>query len=90
MADFTAQDVQELRKSTGAGIMDAKRSLVATGGDMAKAADYLREKGIAKAAKRSGREQGEGESLRMGAFCRTLGMQADSDECDDISFWRDL
>ena len=60
MADFTTQDVQELRKSTGAGIMDAKRSLEATGGDMAKAADYLREKGIAKAAKRSSREQGEG------------------------------
>lgn len=60
MADFTAQDVQALRKSTGAGMMDAKKALTETGGDMDKAADYLREKGIAAAAKRSDREQGEG------------------------------
>ncbi len=60
MADFTAQDVQALRKSTGAGMMDAKKALTETAGDMDKAADYLREKGIAAAAKRSDREQGEG------------------------------
>lgn len=60
MADFTAQDVQALRKSTGAGMMDAKKALTETGGDMDKAADYLREKGIAAAAKRADREQGEG------------------------------
>ncbi len=60
MADFTAQDVQTLRKSTGAGMMDAKKALSETGGDMDKAADYLREKGIAAAAKRADREQGEG------------------------------
>lgn len=60
MADFTAKDVQALRKSTGAGMMDAKKALEATDGDQEKAADYLREKGIAKVAKRSGREQGEG------------------------------
>lgn len=60
MADFTAQDVQALRKSTGAGMMDAKKALSETGGDMDKAADYLREKGIAAAAKRADREQGEG------------------------------
>lgn len=60
MAEFTAQDVQALRKSTGAGMMDAKKALTETGGDMEKAADYLREKGIAAAAKRAGREQGEG------------------------------
>jgi elongation factor Ts len=60
MADFTAKDVQSLRKLTGAGMMDAKKALEATGGDPEKAADYLREKGIAKAAKRAGREQGEG------------------------------
>ena len=60
MADFTAQDVQALRKSTGAGMMDAKKALSETGGDMDKAADYLREKGIASAAKRAHREQGEG------------------------------
>ncbi len=60
MADFTAKDVQALRQSTGAGMMDAKKALTETGGDMDKAADYLREQGIAKAEKRSGREQGEG------------------------------
>lgn len=60
MADFTAQDVQALRKSTGAGMMDAKKALSETGGDMDKAADYLREKGIAAAAKRADREQSEG------------------------------
>ncbi len=60
MADFTAKDVQTLRKSTGAGMMDAKKALDATGGDQDKAADYLREKGIAKAAKRADREQGQG------------------------------
>ena len=60
MADFTAKDVQALRKLTGAGMMDAKKALEATAGDQDKAADYLREKGIAKAAKRADREQGEG------------------------------
>ncbi len=60
MADFTAQDVQALRKATGAGMMDAKKALEATGGDADKAADYLREQGIAAAAKRADREQSEG------------------------------
>ena len=60
MAQFSAQDVQALRKSTGAGMMDAKKALEATDGDQDKAADYLREKGIAKAAKRADREQGQG------------------------------
>jgi len=60
MADFTAKDVQTLRKSTGAGMMDAKKALEATGGDQDMAADHLREKGLAKAAKRADREQGEG------------------------------
>jgi elongation factor Ts len=60
MAQFTAQDVQTLRKSTGAGMMDAKKALEATDGDNDKAADYLRENGIAKAAKRADREQGQG------------------------------
>ena len=60
MADFTAQDVQALRKATGAGMMDAKKALAETGGDPDKAADYLREQGIAAAAKRADRDQGEG------------------------------
>ena len=60
MADFSAKDVQELRKSTGAGMMDAKKALTETGGDMAKAQDYLREQGIAQAEKRADRTQAEG------------------------------
>ncbi len=60
VAEFTAKDVQSLRKETGAGMMDAKNALTETGGDVDRAKDLLREKGIAKADKRSGREQGEG------------------------------
>jgi elongation factor Ts len=57
---FTAKDVQSLRQATGAGMMDAKRALEATDGDAAAAAQWLREKGIAKAAERSGRENAQG------------------------------
>ena len=60
MADFTAKDVQALRQRAGVGMMDAKKALVDTGGDMAKAHDLLRERGLAQAAKRSGREANEG------------------------------
>ena len=60
MADFTAKDVQTLRQETGAGMMDAKRALTETGGDMDKAKDFLREQGLAAAAKRADRAQGEG------------------------------
>ncbi len=60
MAEFTAKDVQSLRKETGAGMMDAKKALTETGGSIDKAKDLLRERGIAKADRRSGREQGEG------------------------------
>ena len=60
MADFTAKDVQALRQETGAGMMDAKKALTETGGDMEKAKDYLREQGMAAAAKRADRSQGEG------------------------------
>ena len=60
MADFTAKDVQALRQATGAGMMDAKRALDEMGGDMDKAKDLLREKGLAAAAKRTDRVQTEG------------------------------
>ena len=60
MADFTAKDVQTLRQSTGAGMMDAKRALEDTKGDMDKAKDLLREKGLAAADKRTDRAQTEG------------------------------
>ena len=51
----TAQQVKELRETTCAGMMDCKKALVETNGDMEKAIDYLREKGLAAAAKKSGR-----------------------------------
>ncbi len=57
---FTANDVMTLRQRTGAGMMDCKKALVETDGDMDKAVDYLREKGIAKAAKKAGRIAAEG------------------------------
>ena len=57
---ITAQMVKELRESTGAGILEAKKALEATDGDFDKAVDILREKGAARAAKRSGRQANEG------------------------------
>ena len=60
MAEFTAKDVKELRERTGAGMMDCKKALGECDGDMEKAAQYLREKGIAQAAKRQGRVAAEG------------------------------
>ncbi len=60
MSDFTAKDVQALRQLTGAGMMDAKRALTETGGDMDRAKDLLREQGLADAAKRADRSQSEG------------------------------
>jgi elongation factor Ts len=57
---ITATMVKELRTATGAGVLDAKNALEATDGDFDKAADILREKGAARAAKRVGREASEG------------------------------
>jgi elongation factor Ts len=57
---ITAQMVKELRESTGAGMMDAKKALIETDGDMEAAQDWLRTKGLAKAAKKSGRTAAEG------------------------------
>ncbi len=60
MADFTAKDVQNLRKATGAGMLDAKQALEEAGGDSEAAAQLLREKGLAKAAARTDRENNDG------------------------------
>ena len=57
---FSASDVKELREKTGAGMMDCKKALEACEGDQAKAVDWLREKGIAKAAKKESRIAAEG------------------------------
>jgi len=60
MAEFTAKDVQALRQATGAGMMDAKKALQETDGDFDAAAKKLREKGLAKAATRTDRDNVEG------------------------------
>jgi elongation factor Ts len=60
MAEFSAQDVKALRDRTGAGFMDCKRALEEAGGDIDKATGILRERGLAAAAKKSGREAREG------------------------------
>ncbi len=60
MAAFTAKDVMALREQTDAGMMDCKRALTDADGDMKKAAELLRERGIAKAAKRAGKIAAEG------------------------------
>lgn len=60
MAEITASLVKELRDKTGAGMMDAKKALTEVGGDMEAAVDWLRKKGLATAAKKSGRTAAEG------------------------------
>ena len=57
---FTALDVKKLREMTNVGMMDCKKALEATDGDMDKAVDWLREKGLAKAAKKADRIAAEG------------------------------
>ena len=58
---FTAKDVQELRQRTGAGMMECKKALEENNGDVEKAIEHLRKKGIAKAEKRAGRAATEGQ-----------------------------
>ena len=60
MAEITAKLVKELREKSGAGVMDAKKALVETDGDIDKAIELLREKGMAKAAKKADRVAAEG------------------------------
>lgn len=60
MPEFSARDVQKLRQAAGVGMMDAKKALEEADGDYDQAYDYLRERGLAKAAKRADREATEG------------------------------
>ncbi|MCL2031079.1 MAG: translation elongation factor Ts [Oscillospiraceae bacterium] len=71
---FTAKDVQALREMTGAGMMDCKRALQETDGDQEKAVAFLREKGLAAVAKKSGRIAAEGACYA--AVCPTTGNAA--------------
>ena len=61
MPDITATMVKNLREKTGAGMMDCKKALVESAGDIEKAVEFLRKAGIAKAAKKAGRETKEGK-----------------------------
>ena len=70
MADISAGLVKELRERTGAGFMDCKRALEETGGDLDKAVALLRERGVAAAEKKSGREAREG---LVGCYIHTGG-----------------
>ena len=70
MADISAGLVKELRERTGAGFMDCKRALEETGGDLDKAVALLRERGVAAAEKKSGREAREG---LVGSYIHTGG-----------------
>ncbi len=76
MAEITAQMVKELREATGAGPLDCKKALQETNGDMQKAVDYLREKGIAKAAKKlgAGRTMNEGVIEVYQHFNKRMGV----------------
>ena len=60
MAEISAGVVKELRERTGSGMMDCKKALAETNGDVEKAIDYLREKGLAKAAKKASRTASDG------------------------------
>ena len=71
---FTAQDVKTLREMTNVGMMDCKKALQATDGDMEKAVDWLREKGLAKAAKKAGRIAAEG--MAYARVCPECGVGA--------------
>ena len=71
---FTAQDVKTLREMTNVGMMDCKKALQATDGDMDKAVDWLREKGLAKAAKKAGRVAAEG--MAYAQVCPACGIAA--------------
>ena len=71
---FTAKDVVELREKTGVGMLDCKKALTECNGDMAKAVDYLREKGIAAAAKRQSRIAAEGAVFSYIHMNGTIGV----------------
>ncbi len=71
---FTAQDVKTLREMTNVGMMDCKKALTETDGDMDKAVEWLREKGLAKAAKKAGRIAAEG--MAYADVCTKCGVGA--------------
>ena len=81
MAEISAKDVAALRKITGAGMMDCKKALLENDGDFERAKDWLREKGIAGAAKREGRaaDQGAVEVLVQGGVGAVVELNCETD-----------
>jgi elongation factor Ts len=81
VANFTAKDVQALRQATGAGMLDAKKALDETDGDMDAAAQYLRVKGLAGAAKREEREASQGAvtAVRNGDAAAVVELRCETD-----------
>ncbi|MEG2570736.1 MAG: translation elongation factor Ts, partial [Clostridia bacterium] len=69
---FSAKDVQALREKTGVGMMDCKKALSESNGDIAKAIEFLREKGLAASAKKAGRIAAEG--MVFAKTCNGLGV----------------
>ena len=80
---FTAQDVKTLREMTNVGMMDCKKALTETDGDMDKAVEWLREKGLAKAAKKAGRIAAEGMSFAYveGGVGTVVEVNCETDFC---------
>ena len=78
---FTAKDVQTLREMTGVGMMDCKKALTETGGDMDKAVAFLREKGLAAAQKKAGRVAAEGmvAAAQIGQVAALAEVNAETD-----------
>jgi len=74
VADISADQVKELREMTGAGMMDCKRALQDAGGDLDKAVELLRQKGLASAAKRAGRAANQGLIESYIHFNNTVGV----------------
>jgi len=81
MANITAQLVKELREKTGAGMMDCKKALVQTEGNLEAAIDFLREKGLSSAAKKADRVAAEGTTyiLEQGNEAIILEVNAETD-----------
>ena len=81
MAAISAKDVQQLRKATGVGMMDAKSALEACDGDVTKATLWLREKGLAGAAKRSDREAAQGAvaAVKDGMAASIVQLRSETD-----------
>jgi elongation factor Ts len=74
MTDVSAGQVKQLREMTGAGMMDCKRALQETGGDVDKAVEFLRQKGLASVAKRAGRAANQGRVDSYIHFNNTVGV----------------